>query len=263
MVSWMQIVFWLTIANIGLIVTLCLSSRWVRTRRLTGIWAKVDMVGVTRGNQASFRIPIRNSMFSTQQLASKGYQDFSKALDRPFALPMPCVPSGAVLVLPPSLLPLLTRPDKTSEGEWTNSPGMVESTACDQKSSLEYSLLPKDVYGALSHLRQFLIEHVSLKNKGDYEKAVTILEVTVVQIAHAGVDVEVGAILLLAFFLPESVVSDIKDHKLQALLILAYYAVFVHALDKVDWFLRGWGRELLKDINDQIEVQKPCRDLLD
>lgn len=85
------------------------------------------MVGVSRRNRASFRIPIRTSMFSMQKVVSKGYQDFSKALDRPFAIPTPWVPSGAVLVLPPSLLPLLSRRDKTSEGEWTNLPGMVES----------------------------------------------------------------------------------------------------------------------------------------
>lgn len=83
------------------------------------------------------------------------------------------------------------------------------------------------------------------------------------QIGHAGVNVEVGAILLWPFFLPESVVNDIKDHKPEALLILAYYAVFVNALDRIYWFLRGWGRELLKDINDEIEVQEPCRDFLD
>lgn len=86
---------------------------------------------------------------------------------------------------------------------------------------MEYSLLPTDVHNALSHFRQFLIEHVSLKNKGDYEKAVTILEVSAVQIGYAGVNVEVGAILLWPFFVPESVISDIKDHEPQALLVLA------------------------------------------
>lgn len=83
------------------------------------------------------------------------------------------------------------------------------------------------------------------------------------QIGHAGVNVEVGAILLWPFFLPDSVVIDIKDYKPQALLILAYYAVFVSALDKIYWFLRGWGRELLKDINDKIAEQEPCREFLD
>lgn len=127
---------------------------------------------------------------------------------------------------------------------------------------MEYSLLPKDVYSALSHLRQFLSEHVSLKSKGDYEKTVTILEVSAVQIAHAGVNVEVGAILLWPFFLPESVVCDIKDHKPQALLILAYHAVFVHALDKIYWFLRGWGQKVFKEINDQVEQHELYRDFL-
>lgn len=83
------------------------------------------------------------------------------------------------------------------------------------------------------------------------------------QIGYADVNVEVGAVLLWPFFLPESVVSDIKDHKPQALLILAYYAVFVNALDRIYWFLRGWGQEVFKDIDDHIGVQEPSRDFLD
>lgn len=127
MVSWIQCLVWLTIANVGLIITYYLFSRWIRTRSLDGIWAKVSMVGVTHRTRTSFRIPTMSSIFSMQELADNGYQDFNKALDQPFALPTPWVRSGAVLVLPPSLLPLLSRPDKTSEGEWTNLPGMIES----------------------------------------------------------------------------------------------------------------------------------------
>lgn len=85
-----------------------------------------------------------------------------------------------------------------------------------RKPSLEYSLLPKDVYSALSDLRGFLTEHVSLKDKGDYEKAVTILVVSAVQIGHAGVNVEIGAILLWPFFSPTalSVTSRITSPRL-------------------------------------------------
>ncbi|KAI1465554.1 uncharacterized protein F4812DRAFT_439283 [Daldinia caldariorum] len=162
------------------------------------------------------------------------------------------------------LLPFIPQLNKTNLAPLVTSVWLTPVDPLpDPKPSLEYSLIPSDVYNALSRLRRFLTEHVSLKYKGDYEKAVTILEVSAVQIAYADVNVEVGAILLWPFFLPEIVVSDIKDHKPQALLILAYYAVFVNALDRVYWFLRGWGRKLLKDINDQIEAQEPCRDLLD
>lgn len=104
---------------------------------------------------------------------------------------------------------------------------------------------------------------MSPKDRGDYEKAVTILEVSAMQVGWAGVNVEVGAILLWPFFLPDSVVSDIKDHKPYALLILAYYTVFVNALDKIYWFLRGWGREVFEDVDGQDEVHELCRDLLD
>lgn len=119
------------------------------------------------------------------------------------------------------------------------------------------------MYSALSRLRHFLTGHVPSKSKGDYEKAVTILDVSAMQIAYADVNVEVGAVLLWPFFLPESVVGEIKDHKPQALLILAYYAVFVSALDRIYWFLRGWGRQLFRDIDTQIEAQDLCREFLD
>ena len=119
------------------------------------------------------------------------------------------------------------------------------------------------MYSALSQLRRFLVEHAPLKTQGDYEKAVTILEVSAVQIGYAGVNVEVGAILLWPFFLPESIVSDIKNHRPEALLVLAYYAVFVNALDKVYWFLRGWGRDVFKDIDERIQMQDQCKGWLD
>lgn len=140
---------------------------------------------------------------------------------------------------------------------------MIEAKHLSRKPSLEYSLLPNDVYSALSRLRQFLAEKNSPKERGDYEKAVLILEVSAMQIGYAGVNVEVGAILLWPFFLPDSVVSDIKNHKPQALLISAYYCVFVNSLDKIYWFLRGWGREVFEDIDGQIETEELCRDLLD
>lgn len=104
-----------------------------------------------------------------------------------------------------------------------------------------------------------MVEKESLEYKIDYEKAVTILEVSAVQIAYADVNVEAGAILLWPFLLPDSVIIDIRERKPRALVMLAYYAVFVNALNRIYWFLRGWGSKLLEDIGDQIEDQDQWR----
>ncbi|KAH7186378.1 hypothetical protein BKA60DRAFT_613683 [Fusarium oxysporum] len=132
----------------------------------------------------------------------------------------------------------------------------------DPKPSLEYSLLPDDIFYALSCLRRFLSETEPPEKKVDYEKAVTILEVSAIQTAYADVNVEVGAILLWPFFLPDSVVADIRERKPHGLVILAYYAVFVNALDRTYWFLRGWGQKLLEDIENEIGSQEQFRELL-
>ncbi|EXL73148.1 hypothetical protein FOPG_11492 [Fusarium oxysporum f. sp. conglutinans race 2 54008] len=132
----------------------------------------------------------------------------------------------------------------------------------DSKPSLEHSMLPDDVFFALSCLRRYLSEAESPEIKVDYDKAVTILEVSAIQIAYADVNVEVGAILLWPFFLPDSVVAAIRQRKPCGLVILAYYAVFVNTLDRIYWFLRGWGQELLEDIGNEIGGQEPSREML-
>ncbi|KAJ3532861.1 hypothetical protein NM208_g8249 [Fusarium decemcellulare] len=132
----------------------------------------------------------------------------------------------------------------------------------ESRPSLEYSVLPDDMFNALSSLRRFMLDTAPSGNKTDYEKAASILEVSAVQIAHADVNVEIGAVLLWPFFLPDSVVADIRERKPHALLVLAYYAVFMNALDRTYWFLRGWGQKLLEDIENQIEDHGQFRDLL-
>jgi len=123
-------------------------------------------------------------------------------------------------------------------------------------------MLPDDVFFALSCLRRYLSEAESPEIKVDYDKAVTILEVSAIQIAYADMNVEVGAILLWPFFLPDSVVADIRQRKPCGLVILAYYAVFVNTLDRIYWFLRGWGQELLEGIENEIGGQEQSREML-
>lgn len=131
-----------------------------------------------------------------------------------------------------------------------------------RKPSLKYSVLPDDVFSALSRLRRFYRDEGSLENKVDYEKAVTIHEVSAMQIAYADVNVEVGAILLWPFFLPDSIVTDMRDQRPHGLIVLAYYAVFLNCLDRTYWFSRGWGLKLLRDIDVRVKDHERLRDSL-
>lgn len=102
----------------------------------------------------------------------------------------------------------------------------------------------------------------SLDNKADYEQAVWNLTVSAMQMAPAGVKVEFGAVLMWGFFLPSSVTNDIEKLKPHALVLLAHFAVLLHLLDKTYWFLRGWGKQLLDNIDEQLKDQPQHRKLL-
>ncbi|PHH75737.1 hypothetical protein CDD82_4303 [Ophiocordyceps australis] len=93
------------------------------------VWAKLDAVGPSPQEcPPSFARDVALSVVRMQRFANDGYRRFSKALDRPFALPTTWVRGGTVMVLPPSKIALLARPDKTNDGEWTNVHGLIETT---------------------------------------------------------------------------------------------------------------------------------------
>ncbi|RWA07699.1 hypothetical protein EKO27_g7406 [Xylaria grammica] len=82
----------------------------------------------------------RRFTLSTPDFVNEGYRKYSKGFARPFVLPTTWMRGGAVMVLPPSLVPLLTRPDKMSACEWRNIYGLVENI------QLPYVVLDPNVY---------------------------------------------------------------------------------------------------------------------
>lgn len=83
------------------------------------------------------------------------------------------------------------------------------------------------------------------------------------QIVHAGISIEVGGVLLWAFFVPDTIVSDIKERKVHAMGLLAHYAVFLHALDPTFWFMRGWGKQLLTQVYGEAGDHPQFRELFE
>lgn len=130
------------------------------------------------------------------------------------------------------------------------------------KPSLMHSPLPHDFFQALTRLRSFLGSQDFLADQAGYSQAVSALDLSASHIAHAGVNIEAGAILLWPFFLPDSIVAHIKGLRPHALLVLSYYAVLLSALERSYWWLRGWGSELLDDITSHLHDQPSLQDML-
>lgn len=141
--SWVQHLLYLVIASFGFALILLLRLKF--SSRLS-VWAKLDAVGASPQDcPPSFVRDVALSIVLTRKFAHEGYRKFSKALDRPYALPTPWVRGSSVMVLPPSKIPLLTRPDNTKDGEWTNLHGLIETT------QLAYIIDDPNVYQNVLH----------------------------------------------------------------------------------------------------------------
>lgn len=91
------------------------------------LWAKLDAVGVASGGLFPWGRAIAGSIVSTRTFANEGYAKFSKALGQPYALPTTWTGKAVVVVPPSQIHRLLTRPDKQTDSEITNIPGLVET----------------------------------------------------------------------------------------------------------------------------------------
>jgi hypothetical protein len=115
-----------------------------RNKATLEVWAKVDPVAISSGGLFSWARAIAASVTSTRKYATSGYTKFSKALNRPFALPTTWTggwAGGALVVLPPSLLhQMMTRPDKLPGSHVTNIFGLVETI------QLSYIISDPDIY---------------------------------------------------------------------------------------------------------------------
>ncbi|KAJ8130025.1 hypothetical protein O1611_g3602 [Lasiodiplodia mahajangana] len=142
MILWAQYLLFFTVLGIGLAIWRSLGEKSSTCQSSPEIWTKLDVAGDTFAQKMrSLKAIVRSCpVTSVPQLVDDGYLKFSQTLGRPFALPTPWVRSGALMVLPPSQIPLLLRPDKTNEASWINLHGLVENI------QLPYVVPDPDVY---------------------------------------------------------------------------------------------------------------------
>lgn len=142
MISWVQYLVFFTVLAFGLATWRFLGRNASVCESSPKVWDKLDVAGDTfLQKMVSLRAIIRSCpITSVPELVNDGYLKFNQTLGRAFALPTPWVRSGALMVLPPSQIPLLLRPDKTSEATWINLHGLVENV------QLPYVVADPDVY---------------------------------------------------------------------------------------------------------------------
>ncbi|GAP91477.2 putative cytochrome P450 [Rosellinia necatrix] len=141
--AWIQHLVYFLVFSFGLLLTQLLRLKYSPR---DAVWAKLDAVGASpQHSPPLFVRGVISSILSTQKFANEGYRKFSKALDRAYALPTPWVRGSTVMVLPPSQISLLTRPDRTDGGEWTNMLGLIET------AQLPHVIDDPNVYQNLIH----------------------------------------------------------------------------------------------------------------
>lgn len=74
--------------------------------------------------------------------------------------------------------------------------------------------------------------------------------------ASHGPDIEVGLAIWWAYDMPQTVMNDIRNHKPHALLLLAYFAVTLSTTDRRYWFLQGWAKQLLDDVDRRLRSKE-------
>lgn len=118
---------------------------------------------------------------------------------------------------------------------------------------LENTTLPLDTWDAIRQLRTFQeAEAPSSSLERYYSDAVESLECSAKLIALAGAHIETSAVLAWMYGIHESILLDIRSHRPHALVILAYYSVFLATLEKSFWYARGWARQLLDAIEAKL-----------
>lgn len=123
---------------------------------------------------------------------------------------------------------------------------------CNSQINLHQSALPSDTFSALSLLRSFYEGEELLSNREAYVSAVSTMQSISNTMASHGPDIEIGLAIWWAYDVPHSVMDDIRQHKPHAMLLLAYFSVLLSTTDRRYWFLQGWAKQLLDDVDRRL-----------
>lgn len=127
---------------------------------------------------------------------------------------------------------------------------------------MAFSPLPSDTFDAIRHLRAFLHADTDLTHREDVGQALSKLDLVAIHVAQSGINVELMAMIPWPYLIPETIMSDIKHRRPHALIVLAYFTPLLAILDRSFWFMRDWGKRLLRDIDSRLEDWPLLREYL-
>ncbi|KAH6953922.1 C6 zinc finger domain-containing protein [Ilyonectria sp. MPI-CAGE-AT-0026] len=127
--------------------------------------------------------------------------------------------------------------------------------------SFDQACLPKDTSHALRNLKAIFDDQQPEIHR-DYFEAIAALEDCATQFARGGMYVDSGMVMLWLYIIPERVLHDIKLRAPFALLLLAYFCVFWGILESRLWYLRGWAKQVLADIDLHLAHHQQLTELM-
>lgn len=148
---------------------------------------------------------------------------------------------------------------------WFDVPFDTELMQChsyDSYPTLDNMFLPQDLWDAMLQLRTFLNEETPAQGRSRYLEAVDDLEYSARLIALAGTCVESGAVIAWIYRIDEKVLVDIGAREPHALVVLAYFCVFLSGIQKSFWYVRGWTERIFYDVEASLEVHSQLLPLL-
>ncbi|KAF5001045.1 hypothetical protein FDECE_11079 [Fusarium decemcellulare] len=129
--------------------------------------------------------------------------------------------------------------------------------------SLDGTFLPNDFWDATARLRAFQQIELPLHSRVHYQDAVDKLEHAARIISVAGASPEIGAIVTWLQDVDDCIFVDISAYKPPALVLLAYFCVFLAGMKKNFWYVRGWGEQLFERVEVLLESRGRFTPLLE
>lgn len=112
-------------------------------------------------------------------------------------------------------------------------------------------------------LRTFLNEETPAQGRSRYLEAVDDLEYSARLIALAGTCVESGAVIAWIYRIDEKVLVDMAARKPYALVILAYFCVFLSGIQRSFWYVRGWTKCIFHEVEASLAHHRHLLPLLE
>ncbi|KAJ3529681.1 hypothetical protein NM208_g9648 [Fusarium decemcellulare] len=140
-------------------------------------------------------------------------------------------------------------------GVWVDHSPDNSTDFLDREEVIENSCLPPGTPAALERLRNWLAlsPPPTAELILDYEKAVEFLLRCIKQLVASGEQPEIGIMLMWPHLLPRPILMEIRARSPFALVFLAHWAVFFPIMESRYWFIQGWGKALLTEIDKKLE----------